>query len=110
MQLLRIGAYWRRRRLSEAAQPRPVRPSGSFDDQALHYDERAGLPSDVGDLVARSIVRHAGAGPSDLVLELGAGTGEIGAHLARLPVRYVGVDSSATMLERFRKKAVNLTP
>ena len=41
----------------------------------------------------------------DLVVELGAGTGEIGAHLARLPLRYVGLDSSPAMLDVFRAKA-----
>jgi SAM-dependent methyltransferase len=46
----------------------------------------------------------AGLQPEDLVLELGAGTGEIGAHLARLPVRYVGIDNSAEMLQLFRDK------
>jgi SAM-dependent methyltransferase len=46
------------------------------------------------------------AGADDLVVELGSGTGEIGAHLARLPVRYVGLDSSQAMLDVFRAKGV----
>ena len=96
--------------MSESTGSVPLRPTGTFDDQAPRYDERAGLPSDVGELVARSIVRYASAGPGDLVVELGAGTGEIGVHLARLPIRYVGVDSSAPMLHEFREKADDLTP
>jgi SAM-dependent methyltransferase len=40
----------------------------------------------------------------DLVLELGVGTGEIGTYLARFPVRYVGIDTSAAMLQLFREK------
>ena len=38
------------------------------------------------------------------MVELGAGTGEIGVHLARLPVRYIGLDSSPAMLDVFRAK------
>ncbi len=55
--------------------------------------------------MAQAIVDRAGMRVDDLVVELGAGTGEIGAHLARLPVRYVGLDSSQTMLDMFRAKA-----
>ena len=54
--------------------------------------------------MARAIVEQANAGADDLVLELGAGTGEIGVHLARLPVRYVGLDSSQAMLDVFRAR------
>ncbi|HEX2280367.1 MAG TPA: class I SAM-dependent methyltransferase [Thermomicrobiales bacterium] len=81
-------------------------PASTFDDQALRYDGRVGLPPTVGSLVARSIVQHASAGPGDLVVELGVGTGEIGVHLSRLPVRYVGLDSSPAMLDVFRAKGV----
>jgi len=55
-------------------------------------------------------VTCAGPQSDDLVLELGAGTGEIGAHLARLPVRYVGIDNSAAMLDVFRAKARGTLP
>ena len=82
----------------------PTRPS-TFDQQASYYDARAGLPATVGAAVAQAILDRAGAGADDLVVELGAGTGEIGAHLTRLPVRYVGLDSSPAMLEVFRAKA-----
>jgi ubiquinone/menaquinone biosynthesis C-methylase UbiE len=78
----------------------------SFDDQALQYAGRAGLSPTVGSLVARSIARHARAGPGDLVVELGAGTGEIGTHIASLPVRYVRIDSSPAMLDVFRARTV----
>ena len=69
--------------------------------QASRYDARVGLPESVSAAVARAIVEQANAGADDLVLELGAGTGEIGVHLARLPVRYVGLDSSPAMLDLF---------
>jgi SAM-dependent methyltransferase len=80
-------------------------PSAAFDEQAARYDERAALPPPVGAAVAKAIVERAGANADDLIVELGAGTGEIGAHLARLPVRYVGLDNSVAMLDVFRAKA-----
>ena len=75
-----------------------------FDQQAIGYDARVGLPSSVAAAVAAEIMARAGLQSDDLVLELGAGTGEIGMHLARLPVRYIGIDDSAVMLEVFREK------
>ncbi len=44
------------------------------------------------------------------MVELGAGTGEIGVHLVRLPVRYVGLDNSQAMLDVFRAKAGGALP
>ena len=80
--------------------------AAAFDQQASHYDARAGLPAAAGSAVAQAIVDRTGVGPADLVVELGAGTGEIGVDLVRLPVRYVGLDASPAMLEVFRAKAV----
>lgn len=60
--------------------------------------------------MAQAIVDHASVRRDDLVVELGAGTGEIGVHLARLPVRYVGLDSSPAMLDVFRAKAAKALP
>jgi SAM-dependent methyltransferase len=84
--------------------------ASTFDAQAPRYDARAGLPASVGLAVAQAIVRRANAGADDLVLELGAGTGQIGVHLARLPVRYVGLDASAAMLAMFGAKAAEAAP
>jgi ubiquinone/menaquinone biosynthesis C-methylase UbiE len=78
--------------------------ASTFDQQAPGYDARVGLPESVGTAVAAEIMTCAGLQRHDLVLELGAGTGVIGAHLARLPVRYLGIDNSAEMLQRFRDK------
>ncbi len=85
-------------------------PGSTFDTQALHYDARVGLPPHASAEIARAILAWSGAGADDLIVELGAGTGEIGAHLARLPVRYLGLDSSARMLDIFRAKAPSLSP
>jgi ubiquinone/menaquinone biosynthesis C-methylase UbiE len=85
-------------------------PAATFEEQASRYDARVGLPEAVSAAVARAIVEQANAGADDLVVELGAGTGEIGLHLSRLPVRYVGLDSSPAMLDVFRAKAVLDSP
>lgn len=64
----------------------------------------------MGEAVASAIIRLAGVDADDLVLELGAGTGEIGAHLAALAQGYVGLDNSPAMLEVFRAKTSPGTP
>jgi ubiquinone/menaquinone biosynthesis C-methylase UbiE len=85
-------------------------PASTFEEQARSYDARAGLPVTVGTAVATRIVDIAGACADDLIVELGAGTGEIGVHLASLPIRYVGLDASAAMLQVFRAKAGSALP
>ena len=80
------------------------RATRTFDEQAESFDRRAGLPSGVSDLIAREFLLLARAGPGDVVLEVGAGTGQIGAALCEHPLRYVGFDSSAAMLDIFRHR------
>ena len=87
-----------------------ARSAGAFDEQAPRYDARVGLPESVSAAVARAVVERANVGADDLVLELGAGTGEIGVCLDRLPIRYVGLDASAAMLDLFRAKASPAAP
>src|SRR5947209_5451722 len=65
-----------------------------FDAQARSFDARAGLPADAARAVARAVLDLAALGPDDLLVELGAGTGQIGRELAE-SVRYVGVDRSS---------------
>jgi ubiquinone/menaquinone biosynthesis C-methylase UbiE len=80
-------------------------PATRFDDQAVAFDRRAGVPSEVAaDVAAAALDDGAQPGEGEVVLEIGAGTGEVGRHLARLAGRYVGVDLSAPMLEVFRSK------
>jgi ubiquinone/menaquinone biosynthesis C-methylase UbiE len=74
-----------------------------FNAQAHTFDERAGVPPDAARGVARAVLDLLAAGPDDLLLELGAGTGEIGRHLAG-SMNYVGLDRSAAMLDRFLAK------
>jgi ubiquinone/menaquinone biosynthesis C-methylase UbiE len=80
-------------------------PATRFDDQAVVFDRRAGVPSAVAADVAAAVLDNgAHSGGGDVVLEIGAGTGEVGRHLAQLAGRYVGVDLSAPMLDVFRSK------
>ena len=75
-----------------------------FDAQAPAFDRRAGLPTAAARSVATavlSLVGHRG-----VVVDVGAGTGEIGVDLARsLPGRYLGFDISLPMLQSFRCKS-----
>jgi hypothetical protein len=72
-----------------------------FDRQADSYDRRAGLPAAARAGVAAELVGMARLGPADLVVEIGAGTGQVGRALCAVPVRYLGIDLSPLMLARF---------
>jgi SAM-dependent methyltransferase len=85
-------------------------PTADFDEQALFYDARTGLPPDVGAAVARAVLAAAEPGSDGLVVEIGAGTGEIGADLARLAGRYLGLDRSEPLLAQFQAKAAGQRP
>ncbi len=78
-----------------------------FDDQAGAFDQRAGLPGEVPARVAREVAAMAalaGAGGTGGILDMGAGTGEIGIHLAGLSRNYVALDLSLPMLRSFRER------
>jgi SAM-dependent methyltransferase len=74
----------------------------SFDGQASNYEQRAGLPDDICREVAAMLVQ--GLPPTALVVDVGAGTGTLGRHIAG--VRYVGIDVSRPMLAQFGKRAL----
>jgi ubiquinone/menaquinone biosynthesis C-methylase UbiE len=76
----------------------------SFDEQARSFDQRAGLPATVCDTIARQIVLLAQLGPGDALLEVGSGTGQIGLALCQFPLRYVGFDASAAMLDVLERR------
>jgi ubiquinone/menaquinone biosynthesis C-methylase UbiE len=80
------------------------RTQRKFDAQAARFDQRAGLPAAACDAVARAVLGLVRPGPTDVLLEVGAGTGQIGHHLCGLPLRYVGFDSSRAMLEVFGRR------
>lgn len=90
-------------------------PTPGYDPQAGSYDRRAGLPPEAAVRVAAAVAQAArpfvGAEPGGGVLvEVGAGTGVIGADLARLVPRYLGLDLSFAMLRRFRAKLAGEAP
>lgn len=75
----------------------------SFDQQAGDFDLRAGLPAGVGQRVAAALAELALTRRA-VVLDLGAGTGQIGEHFVRERCRYLGMDVSGPMLAVFRRK------
>jgi ubiquinone/menaquinone biosynthesis C-methylase UbiE len=87
-------------------QPRLFMASATrrFDEQAGSFDQRAGLPASVCDSIAKELVQFAQLAPGDVVLEVGVGTGQIGLALCQLSLCYVGFDTSAAMLDVFRRR------
>jgi ubiquinone/menaquinone biosynthesis C-methylase UbiE len=75
-----------------------------FDKQAAAFDRRAGLPTEASRAIARAILETT-AKPG-AILDLGAGTGEVGCELASLNHHqpYVGIDLSLSMLGVFHHK------
>ncbi|MEM7583460.1 MAG: class I SAM-dependent methyltransferase [Acidobacteriota bacterium] len=76
--------------------------SFTFDQQAGSFDRRAGLPAAAAQRAAEAVCELAGV--DGLVIDIGAGTGEVGSQLARGPCRYLGIDISLPMLRAFRHK------
>ena len=79
--------------------PGPL-PSG-FEALAESPGRRSGLPFEAFERIASAIVALAPS-PTGLLLDVGAGPGEIGSCLAYIPgVRYVALDLSLPTLHRF---------
>lgn len=79
----------------------------NFDPQAERFDRRAGLSDGVARQIARSVVDLAGLASGAGVLEIGAGTGEIGRWLVEAGLDYTGLDSSQGMLDQFRQRSAS---
>ncbi len=90
--------------ISGASKP----PSALFDVQATSYDRRVGIPEDCRDRIVEAILWLSGLQPGELLVEVGAGTGQIGAGLARSPIGYLGFDISGEMLAVFRDRLGNI--
>lgn len=78
-----------------------------FDSQAHDYDARTRVGDEAARMIARcvaSLGREAlGLSSAPSILEIGAGTGEIGLWLA-VEGRYVGIDASKNMLAGFEAR------
>jgi ubiquinone/menaquinone biosynthesis C-methylase UbiE len=77
--------------------------SESFNEQAGFFEQRAGLPESCCRDVAKKVIEIGKVGRSDLVVEVGAGTGQIGRWFDG-SVRYAGFDVSSEMLEHFSSR------
>ena len=76
-------------------------PSAAYDDDAAGvYDEEVVSPDDQ-DACIDALASLAGIGPA---LELGVGTGRVAIPLAQRGITVHGIDESAPMLERLRRK------
>lgn len=78
------------------------RDSRFSSDVAAGYDETRGVPESVAAAFHEQVVAATGLCASDRVLDVGAGTGTLSGAFLRSGYRYVGLDSSAEMLARFR--------
>ena len=80
----------------------------SFDGRADDFDRRSAPPDDAAAAIASAVHDIASHGGSGALLDLGAGTGVIGAPLARLCANrdagYVALDLSLGMLAVFRSR------
>ncbi|MDQ6943491.1 MAG: class I SAM-dependent methyltransferase, partial [Candidatus Eremiobacteraeota bacterium] len=81
-----------------------------FDHEAASYDARSGIPVEKRSEIVRALAALSGIAAGDVVLELGAGTGQLGACFPALGVHYVGLDASAPMLEAFERRRAAEAP
>jgi ubiquinone/menaquinone biosynthesis C-methylase UbiE len=75
-----------------------------FDRGAATYDSRSGIPVEERTAIVRALADLTGLVAGDALLELGAGTGQLGACFPALGLHYVGLDASAPMLEVFERR------
>lgn len=78
-----------------------------FDTQAKIYDERTGLGEQTAKKVAEAITQYIPSHSQGHLLEIGAGTGEIGYFLQQLPIPYLGFDLSKGMLDQYIQRSSN---
>ncbi len=81
-----------------------------FDSQAAEFDRTRGLPDPIVKEIVDAVSKIAPVTGEGVLLEIGAGTGQIGEGLRNLPLPYVGLDNSGPMLERFRRRIGPSTP
>lgn len=75
----------------------------TFDDQAKTFETRTGLSESTCQAIVKTVLDLAEIETNAQVVEVGAGTGQIGRWFATEPVQYLGFDLSQAMLEQFRQ-------
>lgn len=75
-----------------------------FDQQATHFDARAGVPREAARATARALIQLAARTAGRVVVDIGAGTGSLGSSVVGAGVRYIGLDISLPMLQIFATK------
>ncbi|NEQ07200.1 MAG: class I SAM-dependent methyltransferase [Moorea sp. SIO1G6] len=74
-----------------------------FDDQAKTFEARTGLSELTCQAVAETAFQLAEIQARDCIVEVGAGTGQIGQWFTSESVQYLGFDLSEPMLQEFRQ-------
>lgn len=80
-----------------------------FETQAQVFDARASLGDAAEAAIADAVLALWPGADEGTLLEIGAGTGAIGARLAARAPRYVGLDASPAMLARFAARGLPAT-
>ena len=75
----------------------------TFDDQANTFETRTGLSESTCQAIVKTALDLAEMQTDAQVVEVGAGTGQIGQWFATESVQYLGFDLSEAMLEQFRQ-------
>ena len=75
----------------------------TFDDQAKTFETRTGLSEITCQATVKIALEIAAIKPDSLVVEVGAGTGQIGQWFADESVKYLGFDLSEPMLQQFHQ-------
>lgn len=75
----------------------------TFDHQANTFDKRAGLDETLCQEIVKIVVSLSKIKPQDVLVEIGAGTGQIGQWFIQEPIQYIGFDLSEKMLAQFRE-------
>jgi ubiquinone/menaquinone biosynthesis C-methylase UbiE len=87
-------------------------PETVFDAQAASFEKRAGLLPVVSVAIASTLIDICALDAKRSVLDLGAGSGDVGLDLVARGIGYTGLDRSEGMLAVFRSRAaaVGLVP
>lgn len=84
--------------------PHGTQQQRRFDQQAPHFDARAGMPPEVAQATAQTLQHLAALTGGNVVVDVGAGTGNVGSYVVDAGVRYIGLDVSLPMLQVFAAK------